>query len=54
MTGQDEQPDPRGDTRPEGDEPPPILGSWNRLYAVVLGWLALLILLFYIITGIFS
>lgn len=30
------------------EEPPPILGSWSRLYAAVLGWLALLILLFYL------
>ncbi|MGQ9634853.1 MAG: hypothetical protein ACUVXB_11485 [Bryobacteraceae bacterium] len=30
-----------------GEEPPPFGGSWGRLYAAVLGWLALLILLFY-------
>lgn len=27
------------------DEPPPILGSWGRVYAAVLGFLGLLILL---------
>jgi hypothetical protein len=40
--------------RPEADEPPPFLGSWSRLYAAVLGWLALLIVLFYLITLAFS
>jgi hypothetical protein len=29
------------------EEPPPFLGSWNRVYVAVLGWLALLILLFF-------
>jgi LmbE family N-acetylglucosaminyl deacetylase len=29
-------------------EPPPVLGSWPRLYAAVLGWLALLIVLFHL------
>jgi len=31
---------------PSTEEPPPFGGSWRRLYAAVLGWLALLILLF--------
>jgi hypothetical protein len=39
---------------PEADEPPPFLGSWGRLYAAVLGWLALLVVLFYLITLAFS
>jgi hypothetical protein len=30
------------------DEPPPFLGTWSRVYAVVLGWLVLLIVLFYL------
>jgi hypothetical protein len=30
------------------DEPPPILGSWRRIYIVVLWYLAFLILAFYI------
>jgi hypothetical protein len=30
------------------EEPPPILGSWPRLYAAVLGWLAILIAAFYL------
>jgi len=29
------------------DETPPFLGSWRRVYAAVIGFLALLILLFY-------
>ena len=32
------------------DEPPPILGSWRRIYATVIGYLAFLILIFYIFT----
>lgn len=28
------------------DEPPPVLGSWRNLYALVLGVLIVLILLF--------
>ncbi len=40
-------------SRPK-DEPPPIGGSWRRLYAAVLGWLALLILLFYLFSRRFA
>ena len=29
---------------------PPVFATWNRLYAVVIGFLALLIFLFYIFT----
>ncbi len=36
------------------DEPPPFLGAWPRVYAVVLGYLAALILLFYAFTRFFS
>jgi hypothetical protein len=36
---------PHGDFVKSNEEPPPILGSWNRLYALVLGTLALAILL---------
>jgi hypothetical protein len=36
------------------EEPPPILGSWPRLYAAVLGWLALLIVLFCLFTRRFA
>jgi hypothetical protein len=36
------------------EEPPPILGSWPRLYALVLGVLVVLILLFGAFTRAFS
>ena len=38
---------------PEHDdlpEPPPILGSWRNVYALILGVLATLIALFYVLT----
>lgn len=38
------------DDKPVLDEPPPILGAWPRLYALVLLYLALLIGSFYIFT----
>ncbi len=36
------------------EEPPPFGGSWKRLYAAVLGWLGLLILLFYLFSRRFT
>jgi hypothetical protein len=30
------------------DEPPPLLGTWRRLYFAVIAWLALLIIVFYL------
>ena len=30
------------------EDPPPILGTWRRLYAVVIGWLLVLIAAFYL------
>jgi hypothetical protein len=35
-------------------EPPPFLGEWRNVYAFVLGWLALLIGLFYAFTRFFA
>lgn len=32
------------------DEPPPLCGTWQRLYAAVAGYLAILIALFYLFT----
>jgi hypothetical protein len=32
------------------DEPPPVLGRWSRVYAVILAELALVILAFYLFT----
>lgn len=40
--------------RPELDETPPLLGSWRNLYAVVLGTLATLVLVFWLITRTFN
>jgi len=31
-------------------EPPPFLGTWPRLYAAVLGWLGLMVLLMRLFT----
>jgi hypothetical protein len=36
------------------DEPPPVLGSWPRVYAFVVGYLAVLISLFYLFTKHFA
>jgi len=36
------------------DEPPPLLGSWRRIYTIVLLYLALLIGGFYIFTRVFA
>jgi hypothetical protein len=36
------------------DDPPPFLGTWGRVYAAVLGFLALLITLFYCFARAFS
>lgn len=36
------------------EERPPILGSWNKIYLIVLGNLALLILIFIALTRYFS
>ena len=48
---------PASDNRnaPELSEgPPPFLGSWPRLYLGVIGWLAFLIILFYLFTRRFA
>jgi hypothetical protein len=42
------EPPPPGPAR---DEPPPILGSWSALYALVIGELLLVILLCQWLTG---
>ena len=41
-------------TEPEKEDMPPILGSWKRLYALVLGELLLCILLFLLFSRAFS
>jgi len=41
--------------RPEmPDEPPPFLGTWPRVYTVVVAYLAALIALFYAFTRYFA
>lgn len=34
----------------DGDEPPPLAGSWRALYGIVLGALALQVLLYALLT----
>lgn len=41
-------------TEPRNEEAPPILGSWKRLYALVLGELLLCILLFRLFSWAYS
>ena len=41
-------------TAPDVEEPPPVGRSWRVLYAIVIGNLVLLILLFYAFTKAFS
>jgi hypothetical protein len=36
--------------RPEMDDAPPVLGSWRNIYLFVLGTLAVLVLLFWLLT----
>lgn len=36
------------------EEPPPVLSSWTKLYAVVFFNLVFLIMLFYLFTKVFS
>jgi hypothetical protein len=36
------------------DDPPPFLGTWNRVYAAVLIYLALLIVGLYVFTRVFE
>ena len=47
-------PAPPREPEPGEDAPPPVLGSWRRLYAVVLVVLAALIALFYAFTKAFE
>ena len=38
----------------DSDEKAPIMGSWNGMYALVIGVLLLLIVFFYVFTAAFS
>ena len=45
------RPDEHKDDAPlTEEEPPPFGGSWRVLYAAVLAWLAVLVVLFYLFT----
>jgi hypothetical protein len=39
--------------KPAEDDPPPFFGTWPRVYAVVLGYLTVLILILYTLTALF-
>jgi hypothetical protein len=45
---------PHHPPRPIEDPPPPLLGTWRRIYILVLVYLALLIFAFYIFTRVFD
>lgn len=36
------------------DEPPPFLGTWPRVYIMVIGYLTVLIALFYLLSKAFA
>ena len=36
------------------DEPPPILGSWRRIYIIILLYLAVLVVAFYVFARAFD
>ncbi len=36
------------------DEPPPFLGTWPRVYVIVIGYLTVLIAVFYLFTKAFA
>jgi hypothetical protein len=40
--------------RVDDAEPPPILGSWNRMYGLVLATLVVIVLLFALLTRIYQ
>ncbi len=42
------------EARPELDDRPPLLGSWRNIYLVVLANLGLLVVLFYVLTRLYT
>ncbi len=46
--------EPRKLPHPVEDEPPPILGTWRRIYVIILCYLAFLVVGFYIFTRVFA
>ena len=48
-------PEPNLEASQEGlESPPPVLGSWRNLYALVLGWLALQVVVYWALTVMYS
>jgi hypothetical protein len=45
---------PHKTPHPIEDPPPPLLGTWRRIYILVLVYLALLIFAFYVFTRVFA
>ncbi len=43
-----------GNARPDLDETPPILGSWGKIYIVSLVWFAVLVVLFFLLTRMYT
>jgi hypothetical protein len=41
-------PAPELDRNRQPEDPPPLLGTWRRMYVAVIAWLLLLILAFYV------
>jgi hypothetical protein len=54
VTGPEERADIEGDALPSGEEPPPVLGRWRNLYALVLLELAIVIALLWFFTRRFA
>lgn len=44
------EPAPAGPARGKVDEPPPFLGTWRNVYALLIGELAVTAILFYALT----
>lgn len=38
----------------EQEDKPPFLGTWNNVYALIIGWLVITMILFYIFTNSFK
>ena len=45
---------PHKTPHPIEDPPPPVFGAWRRIYILVLGYLAFLIIAFYVFTRVFD
>ena len=45
---------PHKPPHPIEDSPPPLLGTWRRIYILVLAYLAFLIIAFYVFARVFD